>query len=133
MPISGVPVLRLLRTDLRLIERKFSVSGNLIENVRSYGSSRLQQKSPSQSVDGESDMMEFHFEVDPEFDIAIGSELSFDEAEGEFEIESFEGIDPLIPTPAKPGSDDKVRMLAARYAAGVPLWHDEDCYDHGPA
>jgi len=77
--------------------------------------------------------MDFHFEVDPEFDVAIGTELSFDEAEGEFEIESFEGIDPLIPTAAKPGSDDKVRMLAARYAAGVPLWHDEDCYDHGPA
>ena len=118
----GILVPRLLRTDLRLIG-KF----DLREAVA------CSKRIPSQSVDGESDMMEFHFEVDPEFDIAIGSELSFDEAEGEFEIESFEGVDPLIPTPAKPGSDDKVRMLAARYAAGVPLWHDEDCYDHGPA
>jgi hypothetical protein len=77
--------------------------------------------------------MEFHFEVDPEFDVAIGAELTFDEAEGEIEHESFEGVDPLIPTPAKPGSDEKVKMLAARYAAGVPLWHDGDCYDHGPS
>ncbi len=23
-------------------------------------------------------------------------------------------------------------MLAARYAAGLPLWHHDDCYDHGP-
>jgi hypothetical protein len=76
--------------------------------------------------------MEFHFEVDPDCDIAIGTELSFEESEGEIEIESFEGVDPLTPTPAKPGSDEKVKMLAARYAAGVPLWHDEDCYDHGP-
>jgi hypothetical protein len=43
------------------------------------------------------------------------------------------GINPTSPTPAKPGSEDKVRVLAARYAAGLPLWHDEDCYDHGPA
>lgn len=79
--------------------------------------------------------MEFSFNVDPEFDIAIGTEISFDEAEGEYEIEDFSslGVDPKIPTPAKPGSEDKVRMLAARYAAGLPLWHDEDCYDHGPA
>lgn len=76
--------------------------------------------------------MEFHFEVDPDCDTAIGTELSFEEVEGEFEIESFDGVDPLTPTPAKPGSDEKVKMLAARYAAGVPLWHDEDCYDHGP-
>ncbi|MBX3441964.1 MAG: hypothetical protein KF774_06135 [Planctomyces sp.] len=76
--------------------------------------------------------MDFHFEVDPDVDVAIGTELSFEDAAGEFEFESYEGIDPLCPTHAKPGSDDKVRMLAARYAAGVPLWHNEDCYDHGP-
>jgi hypothetical protein len=45
----------------------------------------------------------------------------------------FGDVDPLNPTGAKPGSEDKVRMLAARYAAGVPLWHDEDCNDHGPS
>ncbi len=78
--------------------------------------------------------MDFHFDVDPDLDLAIGTELSLDEAEGEFELEDFAalGIDPCSPTPAKPGSAEKVRVLAARYAAGVPLWHDSDCYDHGP-
>lgn len=42
------------------------------------------------------------------------------------------GIVPNSPTEAKPGSEDKVMMLAARYAAGLPLWHDSDRYDHGP-
>lgn len=42
------------------------------------------------------------------------------------------GIEPGAPTEAKPGSEDKVVMLAARYAAGLPLWHNDDCYDHGP-
>ncbi|HXY34810.1 MAG TPA: hypothetical protein VEI07_11325 [Planctomycetaceae bacterium] len=42
------------------------------------------------------------------------------------------GVDPVRPTTAKPGSEAKVLMLAARYAAGLPLWHDRDCYDHGP-
>jgi hypothetical protein len=42
------------------------------------------------------------------------------------------GVDPASPTAAKPGSEEKVMMLAARYAAGLPLWHSDDCYDHGP-
>ena len=42
------------------------------------------------------------------------------------------GVDPSAPTAAKPGSEEKVMMLAARYAAGLPLWHNDDCYDHGP-
>ncbi len=42
------------------------------------------------------------------------------------------GVQPRSPTRAKPGSEEKVLMLAARYAAGLPLWHDSDCYDHGP-
>ena len=52
-----------------------------------------------------------------------------------FEEEDFAalGVDPLQPTTAKPGSEDKVLMLAARYASGLPLWHQDDCYDHGPA
>lgn len=56
------------------------------------------------------------------------------EYESFFEVEDFValGINPQIPTPARPGSEDKVMMLAARYAAGLPLWHHEDCYDHGP-
>jgi len=55
--------------------------------------------------------------------------------EGFFEEIDFAalGINPTVPTVAKPGSEDKVRVLAARYAAGLPLWHDEDCYDHGPS
>ena len=58
-----------------------------------------------------------------------------DYGEVPFEEEDFAalGIDPGTPTPARPGSEDKVLMLAARYAAGLPLWHNEDCYDHGPA
>lgn len=43
------------------------------------------------------------------------------------------GVDPARATKAKPGSEEKVMMLAARYAAGMPLWHFEDCTDHGPA
>lgn len=43
-----------------------------------------------------------------------------------------DGVDPNAATEAKPGSEDKVLMLAARYAAGLPLWHQSDCYDHGP-
>ena len=42
------------------------------------------------------------------------------------------GINPKDPTEAKPGSPEKVAMLAARYAAGLPLWHNKDCIDHGP-
>jgi hypothetical protein len=78
--------------------------------------------------------MEFSFEVDPDLDLAVGSELSFDQGEHEYEGDELvlTGIDPLIPTEAKPGSEDKVKMLAARYAAGIPLWHNGDCYDHGP-
>ncbi|MDB4733324.1 hypothetical protein OAF42_02660 [Planctomicrobium sp.] len=78
--------------------------------------------------------MEFSFEVDPEVDVAIGLEIVPDESESFEELEfDISGYDPLIPTGAKPGSDDKVKMLAARYSAGIPLWHDSDCYDHGPA
>jgi hypothetical protein len=44
-----------------------------------------------------------------------------------------EGVDPALPTKAKPGSEEKVLMLSARYAAGLPLWHHGDCMDHGPA
>jgi len=43
------------------------------------------------------------------------------------------GVDPREPTLARPGSDDKVLMLAARYASGLPLWHDADCSDHSRA
>lgn len=55
----------------------------------------------------------------------------FDNCFGDEDFESL-GVDPHQATEAKPGSVDKVMMLAARYAAGLPLWNDEDCYDHGP-
>jgi len=42
-------------------------------------------------------------------------------------------VDPRHPTHARPGSEEKVRMMAARYASGLPLWHHEDCSDHGSA
>lgn len=55
----------------------------------------------------------------------------FDELFDEEEFKAL-GINPAEPTQAKPGSQDKVAMLAARYAAGLPLWHSDDCTDHGP-
>lgn len=77
------------------------------------------------------------FEVDSDLDFedvdaeAVGD---YDEAAETFENEDFEamGINPVKPTQARPGTEQKVLMLSARYAAGMPLWHDEDCYDHGP-
>lgn len=78
--------------------------------------------------------MEFCFEVDPNLDLAIGTELTVHNASAEFYDDDtvLDDVNPLDPTGAKPGSETKVQMLAARYAAGVPLWHDSDCYDHGP-
>ena len=40
------------------------------------------------------------------------------------------GADPREATVACPGSEEKVQVLAARYALGLPLWHDNDCGDH---
>jgi hypothetical protein len=79
--------------------------------------------------------MEFCFEVNPDLDLAIGRELTAETIVDDFYGEDTVVLDvnPLDPTGAKPGSETKVQMLAARYAAGVPLWHDSDCYDHGPA
>ncbi|MBC7817812.1 MAG: hypothetical protein IAG10_13045 [Planctomycetaceae bacterium] len=58
-----------------------------------------------------------------------------DDFSDEYEDVNFEaiGVHPQEPTKAKPGSEEKVLMLAARYAAGMPLWHNDDCTDHGPA
>jgi hypothetical protein len=82
--------------------------------------------------------MSFDFDVDemePEVDFAAedldDSELAVEANFEEIDFESL-GIDPGAPTVAKPGSEEKVLMLAARYAAGVPLWHEKDCYDHSP-
>ncbi len=80
--------------------------------------------------------------------MAFDMDLDVDEYEADFESKTIDGddvegvlpdidyealgIDPSEPTSAKPGSEQKVFTLAARYAAGLPLWHDEDCIDHGP-
>lgn len=74
-------------------------------------------------------------DIDLDEDVVDIAEFS-DEESGvaeypEIDFESL-GIDPASPTLAKPGSEEKVCMLAARYAAGLPLWHDSDCVDHGP-
>ncbi|MDA1018010.1 MAG: hypothetical protein O3A00_26575 [Planctomycetota bacterium] len=62
------------------------------------------------------------FEFDAFLGSAVFDEIDFDRL----------GIDPQKPTEARPGTEDKVLMLAARYAAGLPLWNHEDCYDHAP-
>ena len=77
--------------------------------------------------------MQFSFEVDPDLDMAIGLEADSAVADGHVDgADLLSEGGPFFPTDAKPGSEDKVRMLSARYAAGLPLWHDADCYDHGP-
>lgn len=75
-------------------------------------------------------------EVEVEEEFAVVSEVDeyssgFSDKFEEIDFEAL-GIDPSGPTAAKPGTEEKVLMLAARYAAGVPLWHGSDCYDHGP-
>lgn len=80
--------------------------------------------------------MSFAFEVDPNLDSVGGMQdqtyvSDYVDFFDEEELEAL-GINPIRPTAAKPGSEDKVSILAARYAAGLPLWHNEDCYDHSP-
>ena len=61
--------------------------------------------------------------------MSAGLEFDVDEYDLDFIVID---VDPEIATEAKPGSEEKVVMLAARYAAGLPLWHNSDCVDHGP-
>ena len=35
--------------------------------------------------------------------------------------------DPSLPTTARPGSEEKIMILAARHNAKLPLWVDGDC------
>jgi hypothetical protein len=85
--------------------------------------------------------MALSYDLDDEFETEGSIDLLDEENIDEFEEENsydeidFEalGINPGGPTHAKPGSEEKVLMLAARYAAGVPLWHESDCYEHGPS
>ncbi len=71
-------------------------------------------------------------------DIEVNSmadfEYDFEETGAILDLEEFKamGVNPSKSTKAKPGTEEKVLMLSARYAAGLPLWHDRDCYDHGP-
>jgi hypothetical protein len=75
-------------------------------------------------------------EVDDEINLEsiLDQEYDLDEYGATLSIEDFKamGINPTRSTRAKPGTEEKVLMLSARYAAGLPLWHDRDCYDHGP-
>ena len=75
-------------------------------------------------------------DVDADLNLEYSDDFSGDELDEELEFEDIDfdalGIDPTQPTRSKPGSEEKVLMLAARYAAGVPLWNNSDCYDHGP-
>lgn len=83
------------------------------------------------SLDFEDDSLDLEeMELSPEFVVEGGEE---EDVEG-YDEEDFVamGIDPALPTRARPGSEAKVMMLSARYAAGLPLWNDEDCYEHGP-
>ena len=76
---------------------------------------------------------ELRFDVDPNADVAFGVETGCELEDGTVMEEwDYSDLNPTLATYAKPGSEDKVRMLSARYAAGVPLWHTADCYDHGP-
>ncbi|MEX0650262.1 MAG: hypothetical protein WD200_04620 [Candidatus Andersenbacteria bacterium] len=36
------------------------------------------------------------------------------------------GIDPRLPSAAKPDSEDKLIVIAARYACGLPFRHEDD-------
>lgn len=80
--------------------------------------------------------MSFDFDVEELEEEGLGLEEGSSEYDEPLEFEEIDfealGIDPKEPTVAKPGSEEKVLILAARYAAGVPLWHDSDCYEHGP-
>ena len=78
--------------------------------------------------------MSFAYDSDLEpTDEELAAELG-DEYGSFFDEEDFLtlGVDPAQPTDAKPGSEEKVITLAARYASGLPLWHTDDRYDHGP-
>jgi len=80
--------------------------------------------------------MENQFVLDVEPGFQFGSDVSEQTiaAEESLEFDDFEalGLNPVGATPAKPGSEEKVLMLSARYDLGLPLWHTEDCDEHGP-
>jgi hypothetical protein len=75
-------------------------------------------------------------DLESEYEELIDQDIELDGEDSDdlFEPEDFAalGIDPHKPTRARPGSEAKVLMLSARYAAGLPLWNNDDCYEHGP-
>lgn len=73
-------------------------------------------------------------EDDFESSLIDGVDYDFDDDGAGLGLEDFKamGVNPFKSTKARPGTEEKVLMLSARYAAGLPLWHDNDCYDHGP-
>ena len=77
---------------------------------------------------------QFEVDADLEDDLELDYEDGIPEGDDYLREEDFKalGINPMEPTTARPGSEEKVLMLSARYAAGLPLWHNSDCYDHGP-
>jgi hypothetical protein len=83
------------------------------------------------------DYTDSNFELDDSLN--LDTEIVEEESEissifDELDFVDFEalGINPNEPTEAKPGSERKVLTLAARYAAGLPLWDKLDRYDHAP-
>jgi hypothetical protein len=78
--------------------------------------------------------MEMEVDDDISVESMLDREYDLDDNGATLDIEDFKamGINPTRSTKAKPGTEEKVLMLSARYAAGLPLWHDRDCYDHGP-
>jgi hypothetical protein len=51
------------------------------------------------------------------------------EGDWDFEPEDVQ-CDRFDPTQAIPGTDEKLKVLAARVRAGLPLWHENDCADY---
>ena len=79
---------------------------------------------------------ELEFVIEDEETSYSTEEIVEDDDSGLVDLNSIDfdamGINPLDPTQAKPGSEEKVLMLSARYAAGLPLWDGNDRYDHAP-
>jgi hypothetical protein len=109
------------------ISRQYSGELSLFDPLKKVGVRRM----AFDFEDDDFDLDSAESAVAEEQDTALGEEgeeVSY-YTEAEFRAR---GVDPVSPTAAKPGSEAKVLMLAARYAAGLPLWHDKDCYDHAP-
>lgn len=58
--------------------------------------------------------------------------LSFRARKGKLSDWTNAVVNPAKPSLAEPGTSEKVIMLAARYAAGLPLWHEADRDGHHP-